>query len=284
MTSSPPPEPLLLLAAQILPLLSLVYSLAVHAFLSNFHERSFLKLHHWIPILTRASFCCAAVAVITIFYSSSYVDDDDDYESTTRLNTILSGVIIAVSIKFIVSTRKVEINGPPPPNYYNNAGLSSLQNKIIFITGANSGIGLETAHILYHKYNVTVILACRSRSRATDAMRSIDPAWQSTSYNSSSGSITGKRMYFIPIDLSSMQSIRDGVKIFLEMDLPLHVLVNNAGVMMNDRLESVDGLEMTMAANVSTNIFNLLKLFCQWLHLFTITSSSYCYSTLDTFF
>jgi len=58
-------------------------------------------------------------------------------------------------------------------------------------------------------------------------------------------------MYFIPIDLSSMQSIRDGVKIFLEMELPLHVLVNNAGVMMNDRLESVDGLEMTMAANVS---------------------------------
>jgi hypothetical protein len=254
MTSSLPPAPLLLLAAQILPLLSLIYSLAVHAFLSNFHERSFLKSHHWIPILTRASFWCASV-VISIFYSSAYVDDDD-YASITLLNTILSGVIIAVSIKFIVNTRQVEINGPLPPNYYNNAGLSSLQNKIILITGANSGIGLETTRILYHKYNATVILACRSRSRAVDAIRSIDPTWQSTSYNSSSGSIAGKRMYFIPMDLSSFQSIRDGVKIFLEMDLPLHVLVNNAGVMMNDRLESVDGFEMTMAANVSTkNLF-----------------------------
>lgn len=257
MTSSLPPASLLLLAAQILPLLSLIYSLAVHAFLSNFNERSFLKLHHWKPILTRASFCCAAVAVITIFYSSANVDDDD-YASITLLNTTLSGVIIAASIKFIVSTRQVEINGPPPPNYYNNTGLSSLQSKIIFITGANSGIGLETSRILYHKYNATVVLACRSRSRATEAMQSIDPTWQSTSYSSSSGSITGKRMYFIPMDLTSIQSIRDGVKIFLEMELPLHVLVNNAGVMMNDRLESVDGLEMTMAANVRTNIFNLL--------------------------
>ena len=185
--------------------------------------------------------------MITIFCSSAYVDDDD-YASITLLNTTLSGVIIAASIKFIVSTRQVEINGPPPPNYYNNTGLSSLQNKIIFITGANSGIGLETSRILYHKYNATVILACRSRSRATEAMRSIDPTWQSTN-----------RMYFIPMDLTSIQSIRDGVKIFLEMGLPLHVLVNNAGVMMNDRLESVDGLEMTMAANVSKNFFTLLK-------------------------
>ena len=195
--------------------------------------------------------------MVTIFYSSAYVDDDEDYQSTTRLNTILSSVIITISIKFIISTRQVEINGPPPPNYSNNAGLSSLQNKIIFITGANSGIGLETARILYHKYNATVILACRSRSRAVDAIRSIDPTWQSTSYNSTSGSMTGKRMHFIPMDLTSIQSIRDGVKIFLEMELPLHVLVNNAGVMMNDRLESVDGLEMTMAANVSTKIFTL---------------------------
>jgi len=108
-------------------------------------------------------------------------------------------------------------------------------------------------------------------------MRSIDPAWQSTSYNSSSGSITGKRMYFIPIDLSSMQSIRDGVKIFLEMELPLHVLVNNAGVMMNDRLESVDGLEMTMAANVSTNIFTWLKFLPIVAFIHTIISSFlYC--------
>jgi short-subunit dehydrogenase len=66
-------------------------------------------------------------------------------------------------------------------------------------------------------------------------------------------------MHFIPMDLTSMQSIRNAVKVLLEMKIPLHVLINNAGVMMNERMETVDGLEMTMAANVSNIIMKELK-------------------------
>ena len=64
-----------------------------------------------------------------------------------------------------------------------------------------------------------------------------------------------KRMHFLPLDLTSISSIHTAVNILVkEMKISkLHVLINNAGVMMNERRVTVDGLEMTMAANVSVN-------------------------------
>lgn len=160
-------------------------------------------------------------------------------------------IIIAVmSIRLIVQTRQIEINGPPPLSAHDKKRSLPPQDKVIFITGANSGIGLETTRLLYHQYNATVILACRSRARAIEAIQSIHPSWIDCSY-SSSGDSFGNRMHFIPMDLTSMQSIHNAAKTFLEMKKPLHVLINNAGVMLNERMETVDGLEMTMAANVS---------------------------------
>lgn len=69
-----------------------------------------------------------------------------------------------------------------------------------------------------------------------------------------------------------MQSIRNAVKVLLEMKKPLHVLINNAGVMLNERMETEDGLEMSMAANVSANNKNQkLWIVCCLLYLFIAT-------------
>ena len=253
--------PLLLLP----PILSLLYSLAVHIFLSSFNERKLLKFHHWRPILTRVVLCCVCGIVwwfISSVDSSSghYIDNDQD--NTTIIKLFVALVAEAVAIKLIIQTRQFEINGPPPPKptsaSNNNNNNSNNKNKVILITGANSGIGLETTKLLYHRYNATVILACRSKVRAMEAMEFIlnDSSLNKKSdrYNNS-GVISPprKRIHFLPLDLTSISSIHTAVNILLnEMKISkLHVLINNAGVMMNERRVTVDGLEMTMAANVS---------------------------------
>ena len=62
------------------------------------------------------------------------------------------------------------------------------------------------------------------------------------------------RLYFVPLDLTSRASIHEAVLAFQKLNMPLHILINNAGVMRNRREVTEDGLEMTMAANVSVDI------------------------------
>lgn len=257
----------------LLPLLALLYSLAVHIFLSSFNERSVFKFYHWHPILTRVVLCCLCgtfwwfTSPISIISSGHTTDDEEDNASIlcSILQPFITFIAAMLSIKLIIQTRQIEINGPPPSKPTSTSTLHN--NKVILITGANSGIGLETARLLYHQYNATVILACRSKSRAVEAMLNIDPSWNdcrsNNNYISSNnnnnnktkvGAINPKnRMHFLPLDLTSIPSIHTAVNIlWKEMNIPkLDVLINNAGVMWNERRETVDGLEMTMAANVS---------------------------------
>ncbi|KAL7498226.1 hypothetical protein ACHAWT_007242, partial [Skeletonema menzelii] len=189
-------------------------------------------------------------------------DDEEDNASIvcSILQPFITFIAAMLSIKLIIQTRQIEINGPPPSKPTSTSTLHN--NKVILITGANSGIGLETTRLLYHQYNATVILACRSKSRAVEAMLNIDPSWNdcrsNNNYISSNnnktkvGAINPKnRMHFLPLDLTSIPSIHTAVNILWnEMNIPkLDVLINNAGVMWNERRETVDGLEMTMAAN-----------------------------------
>ena len=101
------------LAAQLLPLLSLIYSVAVHIFLSSFNERSLWKFRHWKPIRARALFCCTtwifvSSAILMEASPANYVvgnRNDKKIVISTPFAAINIIIIIAVmSIRLIVQT------------------------------------------------------------------------------------------------------------------------------------------------------------------------------------
>lgn len=105
-----------------------------------------------------------------------------------------------------------------------------LKGQVIIVTGANSGIGLETVRQLTSQ-NATVILACRNESKAQAAIDDVG---------------SGK---FLPLDLSDLSSVRSFAKDFLSSYDRLDVLVNNAGIMACPYGKTKDGFENQIGCN-----------------------------------
>ncbi|RMH01141.1 MAG: SDR family oxidoreductase [Chloroflexi bacterium] len=114
--------------------------------------------------------------------------------------------------------------------------MSDMKGKICMVTGANAGIGKQTALELA-KMGATVVLVCRNRARGEAAQAEI----RQVSGND--------QVDLLLADLSSQQSIHELAKTFKEKYDRLHVLVNNAGAWFQNRQLSVDGIEMTFALN-----------------------------------
>jgi NAD(P)-dependent dehydrogenase (short-subunit alcohol dehydrogenase family) len=99
-------------------------------------------------------------------------------------------------------------------------GATSLAGKVALVTGANSGIGTETARVLA-RGGAYVFLACRSVATAeatADALRATLPA-------------SAGKLDVLAVDLADLASVRAAAAKFLATGNPLHILVNNAGVM-----------------------------------------------------
>ncbi|MDX1797232.1 MAG: SDR family oxidoreductase [Candidatus Lokiarchaeia archaeon] len=112
-----------------------------------------------------------------------------------------------------------------------------MEGKICLITGANSGIGKETALALA-KMNATVVMLCRNKKRGEKAQKEIIE--QSGNRN----------VDLILCDLSSLEDINNFVSEFKNKYEKLHVLINNAGVMLKNRTISLDGFEMNFAVHL----------------------------------
>ena len=113
---------------------------------------------------------------------------------------------------------------------------TSMQGKTCMVTGANSGIGKATALGLA-QMGANVVMVARDCARGETARNEVK-------VKSGSSSVE-----LLVADLSSQQSIRQLVENFKQHYKQLHVLINNAGVFMLTRRETVDGLEMTFAVN-----------------------------------
>ena len=111
-----------------------------------------------------------------------------------------------------------------------------LDGKIVIITGANTGIGKETA-IELAKRGGRVYMGCRSTQRGEKALEEV---------KASSGS---KEVFLLKIDLSSKRSIREFVDNFLSRESHLHILINNAGIMHVPEDKTEDGFERQMGTN-----------------------------------
>ena len=96
-----------------------------------------------------------------------------------------------------------------------------LAGRVALVTGANTGIGLITAREL-QKQGAHVFMACRSIERARAALDSI---------RSTLGTATGcVPVEILPLDLGDFDSVRQCAQTFLACGLPLHLLINNAGL------------------------------------------------------
>jgi NAD(P)-dependent dehydrogenase (short-subunit alcohol dehydrogenase family) len=112
---------------------------------------------------------------------------------------------------------------------------SRLDGRVILITGANTGIGRVTARELAQR-GARLFLACRSAERTQavlDDIRAVAPQAQAE---------------WLPLDLGDFDSVRRCAALFLERDLPLHVLINNAGVAGPQGL-SASGFEFAFGVN-----------------------------------
>ncbi|MBW4428971.1 MAG: SDR family NAD(P)-dependent oxidoreductase [Nostoc desertorum CM1-VF14] len=107
--------------------------------------------------------------------------------------------------------------------------------QVCLVTGGNSGVGLMTA-IGLAKLGNHVFIACRSANKAAKA---IDYIRQTTG---------NENVKFLPLDLASLDSVRKCVKLFNGYNLPLHILVNNAGIF-NNRGTTNEGFELIWGTN-----------------------------------
>ncbi|GJN34712.1 hypothetical protein PR202_gb23401 [Eleusine coracana subsp. coracana] len=115
------------------------------------------------------------------------------------------------------------------------AGISAAGLTAI-VTGASSGIGAETARTLALR-GAHVIMAVRSLP-AAQALRDAVLAQAPEA-----------KLDIMELDLSSMASVRAFASEFIAKELPLNILINNAGVMAIPFALSKDGIEMQFATN-----------------------------------
>ena len=150
-----------------------------------------------------------------------------------------------IALYQMYSLRQNQIVGVPKSKipYY---GGKYLKDKTIVVTGANSGIGMETVHQLAIMGAKRVVLLCRDQKRGDQAnfdirmKLSTQPPWEH-------GNDTELLVY--QCDLSDFASVRTAVKKLKKKFDRVDVLINNAGVVMGTHTKSKDGYEMTMQAN-----------------------------------
>jgi NAD(P)-dependent dehydrogenase (short-subunit alcohol dehydrogenase family) len=111
--------------------------------------------------------------------------------------------------------------------------IPDLAGKRAIVTGANSGLGFQTALALA-RHGATVVLACRSAERGEQALTRVRA--QAPDADVVLGSL----------DLADLASVRAFAEAHGE---PLDLLVNNAGVMALPRLTTADGFEMQFGTN-----------------------------------
>jgi len=118
------------------------------------------------------------------------------------------------------------------------SGVPALDGRLVVVTGANSGLGLEATALLA-RHGATVVMACRSTERG-DAGRSavLQRVPQATD-----------RLQVHALDLADLSSVRAFAdRLGAETDR-VDVLLNNAGVMAVPRRTTADGFELQLGTN-----------------------------------
>src|SRR5262245_47508943 len=115
--------------------------------------------------------------------------------------------------------------------------MSQFAGKVAVVTGGNSGIGKETV-VALAEAGANVVIAARNPSKAAAAVKEVQ---QRTG--------AGDRVTTMPVDLASFASVQSFSTSFLERFERLDVLVNNAGIVLRERVVTGDGHETQFQVN-----------------------------------
>jgi NAD(P)-dependent dehydrogenase (short-subunit alcohol dehydrogenase family) len=119
---------------------------------------------------------------------------------------------------------------------WSSADIGDQTGRIALVTGANSGIGYETARALAD-HGAHVILACRDDEKARRARDKLESELERSS------------LELLHLDLADLVSVRSAADEVLSRHARLDLLVNNAGVMGTPYRQTADGFELQMATN-----------------------------------
>jgi NAD(P)-dependent dehydrogenase (short-subunit alcohol dehydrogenase family) len=119
-----------------------------------------------------------------------------------------------------------------------------MEKKIALITGANKGIGFETARQLGQK-NITVLVGARSREKAEDAAGTLR--------------LEGLDAHSLVLDVTDSSSIKHAAAEVEQKFGRLDILVNNAGIMVDDRKEQIQQPLEIWRKTFETNLFGLIE-------------------------
>jgi NAD(P)-dependent dehydrogenase (short-subunit alcohol dehydrogenase family) len=115
--------------------------------------------------------------------------------------------------------------------------VPDMQGKTVVVTGANSGIGFETAAALA-AMGARVLVTARNADKGRAAVAEISQRLHGDA-----------QVQLVVFDLADLASVRRGAAEILDLAPQLDVLVNNAGLVLSERTETVDGYEATFATN-----------------------------------
>jgi NAD(P)-dependent dehydrogenase (short-subunit alcohol dehydrogenase family) len=114
--------------------------------------------------------------------------------------------------------------------------IPDLSGRTAVVTGANSGLGFESALALARS-GAEVVLACRDQTKGTGALDRIR------------ASAPDAAVGLAPLDLADLGSVAAFAGAYADRHDGLDILVNNAGVMAIPRRETADGFEMQFGTN-----------------------------------
>lgn len=115
-----------------------------------------------------------------------------------------------------------------------------LSGKNALVTGANTGLGQETTRVLALR-GARVTMACRDLKKAKAARQEI--------LSESHGAIKPDQLNILPLDLNSFEKTRAAAQEFCNRGTPLHLLINNAGIMIPMKRITEDGFEGHLGIN-----------------------------------
>lgn len=217
------------------PGLALLYAVSAASFCAMWHESPWLEFAP--SVLLRLALLAVAYLVPSLPY-----------------------LWLLISLFLLRRTRIYTVNGGPAPT------IAPMMGKIVLITGANTGIGLETARLLGLR-GARVLLGCRSDDKGLATIENL--------YRSG---IPRSNLKYCKLDLCNFTSVECVAYDIRKYEGRVDVIINNAGVMMDKTDLTVDGNEMVIQANHLGHFLlvqKLMKILPKDARILNITSSTY---------